>query len=228
MKPSLQQARFAAHTAVARLQPLSWVCAAVHYRGLKNASLVVEGFPRSANTWTSIALADSNPSITVSSHSHCPRTVKLAVLKGIPALALIRNPLDACASQLVREPHLSASNVLRRYIAFYSHIPREIELLTFEQAIVSLRPAIERINAKYDIALTPPPIDNPQYHKHILELVDAADRADQGALNERTVARPTETSRREKNLRSADLRSHPLAPDAERLYLSMLHGRSRE
>ena len=72
----------------------------------RDTDIVVEGFPRSGNTFAVFALRDaSDGRLSVASHVHHPSQVKLAVRKGLPTLLVIREPVACLASYLIAGPH---------------------------------------------------------------------------------------------------------------------------
>lgn len=86
--------------------------------------LVIEGFPRSANTFATYAFMQANAhrNLKVGNHFHSPAQFKLARRYGVPAVLLIREPKDAVLSLMVYLPWMSAREGLRRYIAFHEPI----------------------------------------------------------------------------------------------------------
>jgi len=89
----------------------------------KDTEIVIEGFPRSANTIavTPFTFAQERP-VKIARHLHAPARVIAAVRRGIPCIVLIHKPLDAFLSLPVRAPHISAEQALKDYIRFYSSV----------------------------------------------------------------------------------------------------------
>ncbi len=89
-------------------------------------SLVIEGFPRSGNTFAYFAVChaanEENRSLEVSSHVHTPSAVKAATARRIPTVVVIRRPLDAVTSLLIAAPHVPFD----RAILEWSHHHQEI------------------------------------------------------------------------------------------------------
>ena len=86
----------------------------------KDTEIVIEGFPRSVNTFAVVAFtfAQGRP-VKIARHLHAPAQVIAAVRREIPCIVLIRKPRDAVLSLLVRAPHISADQALKDYIRFY-------------------------------------------------------------------------------------------------------------
>nr|MBA2566441.1 hypothetical protein [Thermoleophilaceae bacterium] len=51
--------------------------------------VVIEGFPRSANSYTFLAFRGWNPGVRIGHHLHTPLQVTLAVRLGVPCAVLI-------------------------------------------------------------------------------------------------------------------------------------------
>lgn len=85
-----------------------------------NTVLVVEGFPRSANTWlTAFFELILGPHAHIAHHTHAAAQVRRGVALRIPVVVPIRAPYEAVSSLVVRTPGLSLSAALIGYIAFH-------------------------------------------------------------------------------------------------------------
>ena len=129
----------------------------VTYRKLlvgKNIGLVIEGFPRSGNTFSVIAFQSvQNDKINIAHHLHAQAQVLRAVELNLPVCVLIRQPIDAIASLLVREPYLQLATTLEGYVEFYSDIiavSDKLLIVTFDEVITDFGKVTERINKKFD------------------------------------------------------------------------------
>jgi hypothetical protein len=96
------------------------------FRVRRDTRLLIEGFPRSANTFVEAALRLSQPDdLRLAHHSHAPASVIWACRRGIPAIVLIRDPVDAVASFLeMRGEGFDAGLLLREYRDFHEAIER--------------------------------------------------------------------------------------------------------
>ena len=77
-----------------------------HMRGTplpdpKSIDLVLEGYPRSGNTYAEHMLRIMCPGLRWISHTHSPGTLHWARMHQIPTLILIREPLDAAVSLFI-------------------------------------------------------------------------------------------------------------------------------
>lgn len=95
-------------------------------RGLLRADtqLVIEGFPRCANSFAEAAFRVAQPApVRLAHHSHAPAHVIAAVRQGVPTLVLVRDPDQAVASLIVRDPqNYRPKECFREYIDFYTSV----------------------------------------------------------------------------------------------------------
>ena len=121
-----------------------------------DTEIVIEGFPRSANTFAVIAFGlAQDRRVRIASHLHAPAQVIWAVERGIPAMVLIRKPADAVLSLVMREPDISIEQGLRRYVRFYARVAplrEQFVLATFEQVTSSFGDVIDRVNSQFGTA----------------------------------------------------------------------------
>lgn len=122
----------------------------------KHTELVIEGFPRSANSFAVGAFrsAQSRP-IEIATHLHAPAQIILAARYNIPTLLLIRYPVDAVLSFKSSFPdsQISLKQLFRYYILFYQKLLpyRDGYVLSyFENAIKDFGLEIEKINLKFN------------------------------------------------------------------------------
>lgn len=111
----------------------------VDFLASKDTDIVIEGYPRCANTFAVVGFRELQASskFKIAHHVHVPAQVLFAVRNKIPAIVLIRSPVDAVASLMIREPSLSASSCLNDFISFYK------TLLPFRNSFV--KATIERV-----------------------------------------------------------------------------------
>jgi hypothetical protein len=89
----------------------------------RDTELVIDGFPRTANTFALIAfqVAQRTP-VRVAHHLHAPAQLILAARLGIPALVTIREPEGTVLSNVIREPHVRLGQALDAYTRFYERL----------------------------------------------------------------------------------------------------------
>ncbi len=158
--------------------------------------LVIEGYPRSGNTFAVAAflLAQDRP-VALAHHLHAPAQVVQAVRWGIPALVLLRAPEDAALSWMIREPLLTARRALALYLSFYRGVQPYREgfvLARFEQVVQDFGVVIRRLNQKFGTRFRPF-VPTEANLERVWRMVEAMDMADTGRarVTETTVARPS-------------------------------------
>lgn len=86
----------------------------------RNSDIVIEGYPRCANTFSVVAFKQAQGRyVGIAHHLHAAGQILLAERWGIPAILLIREPVDAIVSLKIRHPELDTRRCLRDYVAFY-------------------------------------------------------------------------------------------------------------
>jgi hypothetical protein len=195
----------------------------------RQTEIVIEGFPRSGNTFAVVAfeLAQGRP-VVIARHSHAPAQVIWAVRRNIPALVLIRKPGDAVLSLVIRHPYLSIVQALKLYIRFYRKIRPyrdRFVLAAFNEIVANYGTVIERINSHFGTSFSvfEPTEDN---INKCFELVEQMDREDtnRSTVTEATVARPSEAREQAKERLRARLEepgARNLVATAEAIYDEM-------
>jgi len=122
----------------------------------RRTQIVIEGFPRCANTFSVRAFryAQRNP-VRLAHHLHAPAQIIAACRWSVPALVLIREPDAAVVSYVTRETHIDLTQALKDYIRFYRAIMpwrRDFVLAEFKDVISDFGSVIARINARFGTA----------------------------------------------------------------------------
>jgi hypothetical protein len=127
---------------------------------LRTTKLVIDGYPRSANTFATVAFlyaqghrgGFTDVPIDVANHWHRPSQLTLAARWNIPAMALIREPRAAILSSMVYAGSDDAAWFTARYLAFYRPVERIAEKLLvvdFREAISDMGAVVDRVNARF-------------------------------------------------------------------------------
>ncbi len=118
-----------------------------------STDLVIDGFPRSANTLARVLMDQiQQPPIQISSHLHTPRSILLAIRHDIPRLVLIRNPDDAVSSLLQQQPGVTPATAFRVYAHFYHTLlplADQVVIADFPNILSDFAAIIERINSRF-------------------------------------------------------------------------------
>ena len=121
----------------------------------RDTQLVIEGFPRSGNSFARRAFVmaqnESFDTTRIAHHLHVPAQVVQAARWQIPTLVLIRRPRDAVLSFALWDP-ISVDQALRYYRSFYETVEKYRDayvLGLFEEITEDFGQVIKRINDKF-------------------------------------------------------------------------------
>jgi hypothetical protein len=190
------------------------------YRNLlvdRTTQLVIEGFPRSGNTFAVVAFEQAQrQSVRIAHHLHAPAQVMRAARWGVPTLVLMRDPTDAALSLVVREPRVSVRQALKNYISFYESIVGYHHAFVaglFEQVTRDYGAVLERVNARFGTRFSP--FDHSEDNVNaVFARIEEMHRAKRGGrLDEKEISRP---SAAEAGLKDA-LKEELEAPEARKL-----------
>jgi hypothetical protein len=156
--------------------------------------LVIEGYPRSANTFAVWAFRQAqHEEVHLAHHLHHPAQVIQAARWKVPTLVLIREPKDAVISWVARDPQ-PVNLALRHYVSFYETVAnyRDAYVLgTFEEVTGDYGAVIERLNDKFGTHFS-------VFHhteenvKRVFSRIEERHRErNRGMLSETRVARPS-------------------------------------
>jgi hypothetical protein len=220
----LARAVYEAQTVVAAHPALALPLARVRGHGVpvgRNTEVVIEGYPRSANSFTVAAFRRAQGrEVRVAHHVHAPAQVLAAVRWGIPALVLVRRPEDAVLEYVLKKPHVTVAQALRGWVRFYRPLlPLRGGFVVgrFEEVTSDLGAVIRRLNERFGTRFVP--------FEHTEDNARAAldeldrwwrDRLGPGPLLELTVGRPSELRDRLKEELRPRYRAPSLAPLRER------------
>lgn len=162
-----------------------------------SADVVVEGYMGSANTWTAQVLISANPGLRVARHRHRPAQVLEGVRQGLPALCLVRDPVAAIASAIVRAHGGTPEAELARYAHFYEVCRRvcvtgRVVVATFEQATGDVDAVIGRLNKRFGTDFAGLAALGPSGTNDVREAIAAADRVGYGEDAARVGAVPSD------------------------------------
>ncbi|HKI45258.1 MAG TPA: hypothetical protein VKA08_08020, partial [Balneolales bacterium] len=90
--------------------------------------------------------------IPMAHHLHVEAQILRGVSLGIPVVVLIRNPVDAVRSLIIRHPTVDPDSEFQRYIDFYSAVERVVDKVVvadFATVTEDFGSVISRINDKY-------------------------------------------------------------------------------
>jgi hypothetical protein len=181
--------------------PFAWD-AAMYARADKRATLarrgtalVIEGFPRSGNTFSVAAFQIANgQQLHLGRHLHGAPHLLRAKRLGTPAIALVRAPADAVASYLVRREGLRAEDALVEYLDFYrtAWSARDAFVVgLFDEVTSDFGTVIDRVNERFGTSFARYEA-TPDNEVAAFELVEEMNRLEcRGEVVESHVGRPS-------------------------------------
>jgi hypothetical protein len=161
-----------------------------------DTEIVIEGFPRSANTFavTAFELAQERP-VVVAHHLHAAAHVVRAAETGVPVILLVRAPEDAIASVVARKPSIDPAAAADAYLRFYEGVAGVLDdcvVAEFGQVIDEFGGIIERTNRRYGTRFTPF-VHTDENVRRCFDRIEAQNRdRSAGRLVESAVARPSD------------------------------------
>lgn len=183
----------------------------------RDTALVIEGFPRSGNTFSVAAFQIANgPQVHLGRHLHGAPHLLRAKRLGIPAIALVRAPEDAVPSYLIRRTGLHAEDALVEYLDFYRTAwpARDAFVIgLFDDVTSDFGSVIDRVNERFgtSFARYEATSDN---EAAAFALVEEMNRLEcRGEVVETHVGRPSA----ERTVRKAEIAASLRRPRAARL-----------
>jgi len=185
-----------------------------------NTHLVIEGFPRCANTFAVVAFQQAqHETINIAHHMHSEVQVVLGVKYKIPVLVLCREPAHAIASLVTRHPHISVGQALRRYCLFYNTVfdyYQSVVFADFSQVTNDYASVINRLNFRYSSEFCPY-INSEASDKKIFDKIDELNEMAEGGKRN-MLARPDIDKAKLLETRVMEVMSHPYIAQAQKLY----------
>jgi hypothetical protein len=192
--------------------------------------LVVDGYPRSGNTFVvaAIHMAQEPGDLRIAHHTHMPAQLLRAVRLGLPAVALIRDPEESVLSLVVRKTQLTAGSALRGWVRFYRPVVPvrdRIVVASFEEAVADVGAIVRRVNDRFGTTFRE--FEHTREHvRSVQERIERGDLNTFGSTSEAarggglpSTARDALKDRLRAQYRSNRLRS--LRTRAERLYRAL-------
>lgn len=121
----------------------------------EDTDLCLEGYPSSANSFLYNLVHVARPTLLVAHHTHAIANLRLAQRHGVPTAVIVRDPLEAVASRIVRfdtEPTLA----LEEYVEFYSFVAANREatcIVEFSRFVSAPRTELERVDRSLSVEL---------------------------------------------------------------------------
>jgi hypothetical protein len=192
----------------------------------RDTEVVIEGFPRSANSFAVAAFEMAQERrMRIAHHVHAPAQVLRAIALGVPAIVLIRDPEDAILSLLLAQPYLTADRAIRGYVRFYEPlVPHRHRFVVgaFPDVTTDFGRVISRLNELFGTSFAEF-VHTAKRERAVFEAMEQywEGRLGPGEQLERQVGRPSPRREELKATLRSDYRARQLAgirARADRLY----------
>jgi len=146
-----------------------------------DTDLVIEGYPRSGNTFMHdmiAVLCEGRRRLKIAHHTHAADNLRLASRYGVPGCVLIREPEDAILSYHIYSAN-DVEECARRYVAFYESVPALTGprvVAGFDEVVGDFGPVLAKLNS---ILARPLPVPADLEAAAAKALKRAAERAEQ-------------------------------------------------
>jgi hypothetical protein len=182
--------------------------------------IAIDGFPRSANTFSSRAFIFANPDVPISHHMHAPASILLAVQHHVPAVVVVRSPVDAVLSEVIREPRKRLRRGFIEWNSFYGLVRPvldEVVVADFTTVTTDYAVVIEAVNRRFGTNFTPYH-NSPESDEAVFASIEAGARlrGKTDTLLESQVPRPSKERAGRKTALLAELEQPALRPLVER------------
>jgi hypothetical protein len=154
--PNPSQLLYEIQTLVAQTPAIALPLARLRGHGVPfgpETEIVIEGFPRSANSFAVAAFARAQGrKPQIAHHVHAPAQVIAAARNGKPVIVLIRDPEDAVLEYVIKKPAITIRQALRGYVRFYAPLLKyRSRFVTgaFEEVTTDFGAVIRRVNERF-------------------------------------------------------------------------------
>ncbi|MTT30903.1 hypothetical protein GMB86_02600 [Terrilactibacillus sp. BCM23-1] len=125
----------------------------INFSFSKDYDIIIDGFPRSANTFSVCAFEEAQiKQVDVGHHSHDPNFIIFGVQNHMPVMLLIRRPEDAILSFAIYA-NIPVERALDMYIDFYSTVKPHLSgcvVAPFETVTTDFGECIDLVNKKFN------------------------------------------------------------------------------
>ncbi|GAA0810249.1 hypothetical protein GCM10009111_00820 [Colwellia asteriadis] len=196
------------------------------FKGLlvnSSTDIVIEGFPRSANTFAVIAFKQAQvKEYQVAHHLHAEAQLKLAVKYNTPAIVVLREPISAISSLLVRDSNYNATQALQRYIDFYTVVKAlkaQLVIAEFNEVTQNMGAIIKRCNTQFSRNFLSFDHTSANTQNVFDEIKAINQRKEQGKPS--MIAMPNKEKEHRQIEYLSEINNHPLFTTANNLYISL-------
>jgi hypothetical protein len=118
-----------------------------------NSDIVIDGFPRCANTYATYAFdVAQTKKVNIAHHIHKQSQFLVARKYNIPGILLIRKPLNCISSLLIRQPKYDPEVLFKGYYFLYNSLKDAGNFVVgdFENVLNNYGSVIRKVNEKFN------------------------------------------------------------------------------
>jgi hypothetical protein len=164
----------------------------------RDTQIVIEGYPRSGNTFAAVAFQTEQPpkqKVRMAHHLHVAAQVVRACEWRLPVMLLIRKPDEAVVSRVIRQPALSAEDALVDYIGFYRAVLPllpNVVVAPFPKVTSDFGGLVRQVNERFGTTFAVP-VSSPEHTRRTFERIEKLGPKWNGVegINESRIARPS-------------------------------------
>lgn len=166
----------------------------------KHTDIIIDGFPRSANTYATFAFDSvQDTRYNIAHHIHKKSQFLIGAKYNIPAILLIRNPADCIVSTLIRQPKYNPETLFKGYLHMYDSLQKMDSFVVgeFTDVLKDYGTIIKKVNSKYGTLFSIYE-KNDENEKRVKNIVQNQDELKNASDYEQRVAYPTDKRKEEK------------------------------
>lgn len=147
----------------------------------RKTRITIEGYPRSANTYAVYAFKHVNQMKwnEIAHHLHVQAQIIRSVKYKIPVILLIRHPLEAVRSLVVRHDFIPVDEALEDYVRFYTDVYSLRDgfvVANFEDVIERFGKVIQQVNKRFSSEFNLFPDWDEQARSAVFDEIDRRNR----------------------------------------------------
>lgn len=143
----------------------------------RHTRITIEGYPRSANTYAAYAFKHVNEMQwnEIGHHLHVQAQIIRSIKYNIPVILLIRHPLEAVRSLVVRHDFIAVDEALEDYYRFYNDLYSLKEgfiVAEFNRVINHFGEIIDQLNQRFNVRFNHFPDQDDDVKEAVMSEID--------------------------------------------------------
>ena len=182
------------------------------------STIVIEGYPSSANTFAREAFLLDNRWARTATHVHSWTQIATGARLGKPVILLVRPARDAVASHVLREPGVSIKSGLHRWLRFYAPARRFADatvVAPFSLVTSDFGAVVKAVNDRFGTSFVP--FEHTKENADLVfKIIDDGTHNVLHTVDELWVARPSSSRDAQRDAVASEMDAPALRPLLER------------